>query len=80
MANSTANSSPVVIVFGGSRGIGAACADAFASAGWQVCTTYANQPPKASYARSYQVDIRDAPRSRACSSRLKRISAVPRRR
>src|SRR5262245_19586558 len=53
-------SSPVVIVFGASRGIGAACAGAFTAAGWQVCATYASQAPKTSYAQSIQVDIRDA--------------------
>jgi 3-oxoacyl-[acyl-carrier protein] reductase len=54
------NSSPVVIVFGGSRGIGAACVDAFADAGWQVASTYATHAPAKAPGRSYQVDIRDA--------------------
>jgi len=54
------NSSPVVIIFGGSRGIGAACAEAFAAAGWQVAATYATHAPAKAAGRSYQVDIRDA--------------------
>lgn len=54
------NSSPVVIVFGGSRGIGAACVEAFAAAGWQVASTYATHAPAKAAGRSYQVDIRDA--------------------
>jgi 3-oxoacyl-[acyl-carrier protein] reductase len=55
-----ANSSPVVIIFGGSRGIGAACVEAFAAAGWQVASTYATHAPAKAPGRSYQVDIRDA--------------------
>jgi 3-oxoacyl-[acyl-carrier protein] reductase len=54
------NSSPVVIIFGASRGIGAACADTFAAAGWRVAATYATKAPSKSNGRSYQVDIRDA--------------------
>ncbi len=52
--------SPVVIVFGGSRGIGAACVDAFTAAGWRVGFTYANRPRAAGESRSYQADVRDA--------------------
>lgn len=52
-------SSPVVIVFGGSRGIGAACARAFADSGWQVVSTYATKASDATPGKSYQVDIRD---------------------
>lgn len=55
------DSSPVAIVFGGSRGIGAACADTFAAAGWRVGVTYATQPPRNSHVHGYKVDIRDAP-------------------
>ncbi len=54
------DSSPVVIVFGGSRGIGAACADSFAAAGWRVGVTYATHQPKNSHVHRYKVDIRDA--------------------
>jgi len=54
------NSSPVAIIFGGSRGIGAACVEAFSSAGWQVASTYATKPSTKASGRSYQADIRDA--------------------
>lgn len=54
------NSSPVAIIFGGSRGIGAACAEAFSSAGWQVASTYATKPSTKAPGYSYQADIRDA--------------------
>jgi len=54
------NSSPVVIIFGGSRGIGAACVEAFSSAGWQIASTYATNPSTKASGRSYQADIRDA--------------------
>jgi len=54
------NSSPVAIIFGGSRGIGAACVEAFSSAGWQVASTYATKPSAKAPGRSYQADIRDA--------------------
>jgi 3-oxoacyl-[acyl-carrier protein] reductase len=54
------NSSPVAIIFGGSRGIGAACVEAFASAGWQVASTYSTKPSAKAPGRSYQADIRDA--------------------
>ncbi|HEY8337070.1 MAG TPA: SDR family oxidoreductase [Tardiphaga sp.] len=53
------SSSPVVIIFGASRGIGAACADAFAATGWRVCATYATRPPAKSHGKCYQADIRD---------------------
>lgn len=52
-------SSPAVIIFGGSRGIGAACVKAFAEAGWQVASTSTSQAAAGS-GKSYQVDIRDA--------------------
>lgn len=53
-------SSPVVIIFGGSRGIGAACVKAFADAGWQVASTYSTKATAVAPGKSYQVDIRDA--------------------
>jgi 3-oxoacyl-[acyl-carrier protein] reductase len=52
-------SSPVVIIFGGSRGIGAACVKAFATAGWQVASTYSTNASAAAAGKSYQADIRD---------------------
>jgi 3-oxoacyl-[acyl-carrier protein] reductase len=51
------NSSPVAIIFGGSRGIGAACAKVFADAGWQVASTYATKADASVPGRTYQVDI-----------------------
>ena len=52
-------SSPVVIIFGGSRGIGAACVKAFADAGWHVASTYTSNASVGAPAKSYQADIRD---------------------
>lgn len=52
-------SSPVVIIFGGSRGIGAACVKAFADAGWQVASTYTSKASTGAPGKSYQADIRD---------------------
>jgi len=52
--------SPVVLIFGGSRGIGAACCSAFENAGWQVASTYAADAPAKPVGRAYKVDIRDA--------------------
>ncbi len=53
-------SSPVVLIFGGSRGIGAACVKAFSDAGWQVASTYSTQASAPVSGKSYQADIRDA--------------------
>jgi 3-oxoacyl-[acyl-carrier protein] reductase len=57
---------PLALVFGGSRGIGAACVDALAASGADVAFTYASQS-SATHAsepgatvRGYCVDIRDA--------------------
>ena len=54
------NSSSVVLVFGGSRGIGAAYCQAFAGAGWRVASTYTAEPPQQPVGRCYKVDVRDA--------------------
>ncbi|WP_315780092.1 MULTISPECIES: SDR family oxidoreductase [unclassified Bradyrhizobium] len=54
------SSSPIALVFGGSRGIGAACVQAFAAAGWQVASTYATKSSDNAPGKQYQVDIRDA--------------------
>lgn len=62
---------PVALVFGGSRGIGAACVDALARGGADVAFTYASQAPAArewedkagahgAKVRGYRVDICDA--------------------
>lgn len=53
-------SKPSVLIFGGSRGIGAACVEAFAASGWQVGCTYATQKPPRPGVHGWQVDIRDA--------------------
>lgn len=52
--------SPVALIFGASRGIGAACASSLLDNGWRVGVTYVNSPPAAGLGRAYQVDIRDA--------------------
>jgi 3-oxoacyl-[acyl-carrier protein] reductase len=54
------NSSPLALVFGGSRGIGAACVEALAGSGWQVAYTYVRNAPDESAGRGYAADIRDA--------------------
>ncbi|WP_233834994.1 SDR family NAD(P)-dependent oxidoreductase [Paraburkholderia sp. ZP32-5] len=62
-------SRPLALVFGGSRGIGAACVGALVKSGTDVAFTYASQPSAAQAAQSdahgttvrgYCVDIRDA--------------------
>ena len=47
-----------VLVFGGSRGIGAACVGALSAAGWQVAYTYVNRPGDGP-GTGYAADIRD---------------------
>lgn len=51
---------PVVLIFGASRGIGAACASAFASTGWRVAATSTRQGAGSGTVRMFQADIRDA--------------------
>jgi len=53
------SSSPIALVFGGSRGIGAACVAGLAADGYQVAFTYVSQPPAASAGKGYAADIRD---------------------
>jgi 3-oxoacyl-[acyl-carrier protein] reductase len=51
----------IAIVFGGSRGIGAACVDALVADGFQVAyTCTSSAPAPGEHTRAYQVDIRDA--------------------
>lgn len=53
------SSSAIAIVFGGSRGIGAACVNVLSGAGWQVASTYASRKPEAG-GHAYPCDIRHA--------------------
>jgi 3-oxoacyl-[acyl-carrier protein] reductase len=51
----------IAIVFGGSRGIGAACVEALVADGFEVAYTCTSAAPAAGeHTRAYQVDIRDA--------------------
>lgn len=52
--------SPIALVFGGSRGIGAACVETLSAHGWQVAYTYVTKPSDTATGRGYAVDIRDA--------------------
>jgi 3-oxoacyl-[acyl-carrier protein] reductase len=49
---------PLALVFGGSRGIGAACVARLADDGFDVASTHVSTPP--AEGRSYACDVRDA--------------------
>jgi len=57
---------PLALVFGGSRGIGAACVQALAQDGFCVAFTYVSKPDEAKaqekvgQIKAYEVDVRDA--------------------
>jgi 3-oxoacyl-[acyl-carrier protein] reductase len=53
-------SSPIALIFGGSRGIGAACVSTLAAHGWTVAYTYVKNPPEGGAGHAYQADISDA--------------------
>lgn len=47
------------LIFGGSRGIGAATAKALADTGYDVAITYVSNPPATAPGKAYKVDVRD---------------------
>ncbi|HZE10448.1 MAG TPA: SDR family oxidoreductase [Burkholderiales bacterium] len=49
----------IALVFGGSRGIGAACVQALAEGGFDVAYTYVASPLPAGAARAYRVDVEE---------------------
>lgn len=51
---------PIAIVFGGSRGIGAACVEVLVADGYDVAYTYVQRPAASSPGRGYAADVRDA--------------------
>ncbi|MBO9513711.1 MAG: SDR family oxidoreductase [Variovorax sp.] len=53
------SSKPLAIVFGGSRGIGAACVNALATDGYDVAFTYVSKAPASSEGKAYAADIQD---------------------
>ncbi len=55
------NDKPLALVFGGSRGIGAACVQALLRDGFDVAFTYVSKAPEAQPGtRAYAADVRDA--------------------
>jgi 3-oxoacyl-[acyl-carrier protein] reductase len=50
----------IAIVFGGSRGIGAACVEALAADGYEVAYTTTSGGPREGRGKAYAADIRDA--------------------
>lgn len=53
-------SKKLALVFGGSRGIGAACVDVLARDGFDVAFTYVTNAPATSAGKGYRADIGDA--------------------
>jgi 3-oxoacyl-[acyl-carrier protein] reductase len=64
-------------VFGGSRGIGAACVQALAESGFDVAFTYVSSKPESS-AKSYRADVVDAAQvARAFADASRDLGAAP---
>jgi len=53
------SSSPIVLVFGASRGMGASCLADLAQAGWQVAHPYVSRPAEGSAGRGHAAGFRD---------------------
>lgn len=48
---------PIALVFGGSRGIGAACVTALSDDGYEVALTHLSSRPKFQHGKCYQADV-----------------------